>query len=113
MKVVTIDDDYEALAARVPGFGGMFYDATGRLTVYLTDAGRRDVAVAALPQFLTEHHGRSAAPAARAVAGLRVLPGQYDFRQLRGWHRRILAARGRLPGITTTGISKRQNRVFL
>ena len=30
----TIDERYADLADSVPGFGGLFYDASGRLTVY-------------------------------------------------------------------------------
>jgi hypothetical protein len=31
----TIDDRFAALAREVPGFGGMYYDSTGTLTVLL------------------------------------------------------------------------------
>ena len=36
----TVDDRYADLAERVPGFGGLFYDSTGRLTVYLKTANQ-------------------------------------------------------------------------
>ena len=31
----TIDDRFDALTESVPGFGGLFYDANGRLAVYV------------------------------------------------------------------------------
>lgn len=51
-RIKTIDDHFAALGERAPGFGGLFYDATGTLNVYLTDTTRRAVAAPAIAAFL-------------------------------------------------------------
>ena len=47
--------DQDALARSVPGFGGMFYDAQGRATVYLTDVSQAAQARRALLQQAREN----------------------------------------------------------
>jgi hypothetical protein len=48
-------DDANALARAVPGFGGFFYDAQGRPTMYLTTPTARGAAERALAPYLQKH----------------------------------------------------------
>jgi hypothetical protein len=68
-----------AVAQAVPGFGGYFLDAAGVPSVYLTDASQRPAAEQALAGFLADQ--------GFAAASLRVLQGQYEYRQLDEWYR--------------------------
>jgi len=74
--VLTLNDRFAQLADEVPGFGGLFYDENGRLTVFLTDPSTQDEARDGISRFLRERvvgRGPGAAEVAAQVAGMRVL----------------------------------------
>jgi hypothetical protein len=115
--VRTMDDDLADLVDQIPGFGGLFYDASGALTVQLTDPGRLTEARAAVAEFLGRraagHPGRLAQIAAE-VNGMRVRAAQYDYRQLLIWYRgEVLRNIGPFGGLTVTGIDERRNRIVI
>ncbi len=100
--VETIDDVFAGVAEQAPGFGGAFYDSAGRLTVYLQNAGQRGAAEAAL---------RSDLGADRVGAEpVRVLLGQYDYRQLKDWYDRMTEVLA-IPGVLETDIEESKNRL--
>jgi hypothetical protein len=87
------DQEFSRIAAAVPGFGGLFYDENGIANVYLTDPSR-------------------AAEFQRAGAEVRILTGQYDFRDLARWRDDLLALMSR-PEVVLLDVDERRNRVRL
>lgn len=113
LQVRTLDAEFEQLAGRIPGFGGFFFDGSGRLTVFLTDPARRVLAV----QVLTEHlAGRSVFLPGNAgldVANLAVLRGNYDFAQLLAWRRQLERARASTPDVVYWDVDETINKVVV
>ena len=114
-RVPTIDDQFAALTSAIPGFGGLFYDSSHRLTVYLKRPETLPAVRPQLQQFLASI--RSADPARLAqvpqeVAAARALPARYDFAELDTWYRRqIVPFIGGLDGVTMTDIDERVNQI--
>jgi hypothetical protein len=83
-------DDANALARTVPGFGGFFYDAQGRPTMYLTSPSARDASARALAPYLQKH--------GLAAGAIQTRPAAHSWDQLERWHGRVsplaLATRG-------------------
>src|SRR5688500_6997323 len=75
-----LDDQFGAVAVRVPAFGGM-YLADDTLVVHLTDPSQEGAAVGAIRAVF----GAERIPA----GGVRVLPATYGFAQLSAWHVRM------------------------
>lgn len=95
--------DPMTLARAVPGFGGVFLDAGGRPTVYLTDLRRRGVAEQALAGF-ARSEGFS-------PSQLRVLQGDFDYLALDGWFTRATAEALAVPGAVFADLDERSNRI--
>ncbi|CAA9326057.1 MAG: hypothetical protein AVDCRST_MAG68-2167 [uncultured Gemmatimonadetes bacterium] len=113
-KFQNLHDEFAHLSAVVPGgFGGLFYDAGGRPTVYLTDVSQRDVALAALLPLLRAR--RASLPGGRRpdLAHIQVLRGEYSFPDLARWRRAINGQAGGIPGILLTDVDEVKNRVVL
>jgi hypothetical protein len=83
-------DDANTLARTVPGFGGFFYDAQGRPTIYLTVPSARDASARALTPYLQKH--------GVAAGAIQTRPAAHSWDQLERWHGRVsplaLATRG-------------------
>ncbi len=90
------DDVLLRIGTEVQGFGGFFYDATGRPTIYLRDP-----------------HAESAQP---ALAGfgedVRILRGDFEFAQLIDWRAALRPALA-LPGVVYLDADERSNRVVV
>src|SRR5262245_54234336 len=89
---------------RAPGFGGMFVDSDGKLTVYLLDTRQLPVARSAVESVF----GPQSVPA----AGAKAIVGQYTFSQLHTWAknaRDVLKARG----VTMVDADEAKNRVAI
>jgi hypothetical protein len=95
--------DPMAVARAVPGFGGLFLDASGRPTVYLTDPRQRGVAERALTGFALSE-GFSASE-------LKVLKGDFDYLTLDRWHTRATPEALAVPGAVFADLDERSNRV--
>lgn len=78
--------------------------------MFLTDVSRAGSARTAVRPFLEFDLGRTRAAA--AISRLRVVRGDYDFRQLAQWHRTI-ALELQVPGITMTDIDDTKNRLTI
>ena len=98
----THDDLLLEVARKVPGFGGMFIDAEGRLAVYLLDTSQLPAARSAIESVF----GSSRVPA----AGVRALPGQYGITQLKTWVERATALLS-TDGVTSVDLDEARNRV--
>ena len=101
---VSVDDLFERVAARSPAFGGLYVDeATSTIHVYSwnrTRTGVADVETAVRGVFGDD------LPRGRIV----VAPGQYGFRELARWNRRLLALLA-LPGVVSADVDDRTNRL--
>lgn len=88
----SIDRELALMNQEIPGFGGLFYDAAGFATVYLTDPSDT-----------------------RALAELgpdvRVLKGDFQFVELRAWRHELRSAVLALPGVVTLDVDEASNRV--
>ncbi|MGH7562175.1 MAG: hypothetical protein ACRENB_14280 [Gemmatimonadales bacterium] len=93
----------EDLDRAMPGFGGFYYDRSGRPVVYLTQRGNRAAAERALEGVLrTGGH---------ALADLQVRPARYGFGQLQSWYARASAGVLDLPGAVFVDNDETVNRV--
>ncbi len=88
----SMDQELAQMNREIPGFGGLFYDRAGRATVYLTDPGD-----------------------ARALGvlgrGVRVLRGEFEFRDLLAWRQDLRPAVLGLPGVVLLDVDEATNRV--
>ena len=98
----TYDDLLVEVEQKAPGFGGMFVDAEGRLTVYLLDTSQLPAARIAIESVFGTNH----VPA----AGIRVLQGQYAISQLKAWAERATALLS-MPGVTAVDLDEARNRL--
>jgi len=105
-----IDAEFSRLAAQVPGFGGMYYDRTGRLNVYVA----RGQAGAALRS--ADVVGRLRAAGGADVqrrlqsSQVTVREASYDYQQLQRWKsslRKVFSVKG----VVYTDIDEASNRV--
>jgi hypothetical protein len=112
---LTLDEEYAALAAQVPGFGGMFEDpATGHLVVYLQDPGKSEIARLAVRDFLARVDPARTAIFPRTDGRPRQVTfrkGDYDFRDLARWRRLVDEQEGDV--LTMSDIDEARNRVLV
>jgi hypothetical protein len=104
------DAEFARIARAAPGFGGMFYDADGRLNVYLTPAARQSAQakdnVLSTVGVSLRAQGRGV-PAAGDVV---VLEGTRDYQELASLHDRVLPLLGE-SGVVFTDIDETRNRI--
>lgn len=91
----SVDEELVRVGDEVPGFGGLFYDEEGNPAVYLTDP-----------------EGPGAAIVKSMGEEVRVLRGDYEFRQLAGWKIALRPVLG-LPGVVTLDADEARNRVVV
>lgn len=111
--VYTIRDEFAAMAGRVPGgFGGLFLDGDGVLTVVLVDGGRSEEARAALAgERLIEARRAGPGGARFDPAKARIRVGDFSYSSLYDWYELL---RSSLPVTPATGtIDVRRNRIVL
>lgn len=106
----TLDEEFSAVAQEVPGFGGMFYDESGDLVLYLTDPSR----VTAATEALVRRFGSEIlAPSARSpLTQVRVRQGQYDYRRLHSWYNTIVRSLS-IQGVVLFDIQEAWNRIHI
>ena len=96
------DEIFTDIEKSVPGFGGLFKDDQGRLTVYLSggadDAALRAGIAASLPDRDTD------------ASSIRVLKGDYSFSELVAWRAQARTVHA-IPGVTLTDVDEASNRV--
>jgi hypothetical protein len=104
----TLDDMFARVAQQVPAFGGLFFDKSGQLTMYLTDIG--PTAQAAAETAIASVFGDDERIVGRPI---RVLQGQYGFLQLKEWYDVMWTAVFTIPGVIVTDIQEAQNRLYV
>lgn len=103
-RVESSDDLLIRVEAKVPGFGGLFVDAEGRLIVFLRDTAQLPAARAAIESVF----GPSRIPS----AGIRAVRGRYTVSQLKAWTERAGATLS-VPGVTLVDLDEAANRVTI
>ncbi|MEJ7809609.1 MAG: hypothetical protein WKG32_04245 [Gemmatimonadaceae bacterium] len=101
-----LDAEFLRMAKETPGFGGMYYDNSGRLHIFMKKSQRGATTPSALAGKLRAR-GLSLSLANNAA----VEDGDYDFAELAEWHDRLSPAVLAMPGVAYTDISERQNRI--
>lgn len=111
--VKTLDDRFAEIARQVPGFGGMFYDESGQLTMYLVTRQEGDEKMAEQAKLARDTIATlwSDDPRIKKAGEIRVLPGKYGFLRLKKWHDRMSTDVLGLPGVVLTDIDEIRNRV--
>jgi len=101
------DEQMKRIAEQIPGFGGLFYDENGQLTMYVTrgEPGHQQMAEARISAVLGNDSQFAAA------GPVRVVYGQYDFLQLKGWHERMRTDVLGVAGVVMVDVDERSNRV--
>lgn len=80
-SIKTLDDELAELAAKVPGFGGMFKsEAGGRFIVHLAESSNTELATREIRAFLG---GKG------EILPLEFRQGTFDFRDLLSWRRQL------------------------
>jgi len=105
----TLDDQLARLAERIPGFGGIFLDENGRIAVYLVEGEVTTLSVREIGATIARTLGWDE-PRLRAGA-IRILPGQYSFRQLKEWNDQLFPHVFEIEGVTLTDIDEARNRL--
>lgn len=114
-RPATLDDQFAQLAEEVPGFGGLYME-DGELRAYLADPRVVDAPAAnanvraAVARFLDVNDARGRGR--ELAAAMRFSRGEFEFRQLRGFHQRLFARAGDA-SITLLDIDERRNRVVV
>ncbi len=96
-----LDEQFLDVAAKSPGFGGLFIDGDV-LNVYLVNPAQKPAAEAAIAAVF----GRERTPA----GGIKVLTGQYSFTQLNEW-RNKMGSLFDISGVVLTDIDETTNRL--
>ena len=120
-----LDAEFTRLARQIPGFGGMYYDKSGTLNVYMT-AQRKGAATLRAQDLATQlrtfgglavqsHLLRANALGGRAPingAAVVVQPAAYDFLQLRAYKDRLRSV-FRVRGVVYVDIDETANRLHI
>jgi hypothetical protein len=108
---MTFNDQMEQIAQEAPGFAGFFLAPDGQINVKLKGEGRTSAVKGPLARYLL----RGSAPDAnteRMLAGMKVVPAEYDFVELATWYRELTPVFGS-HGITMTDIDEVENRIVI
>jgi hypothetical protein len=96
-------DDANALARAVPGFGGFFYDAQDRPTMYLTTPGARAAAERALAPYLRRH--------GVAAGRIQIRAAAHGWDQLERWRGRVSPSALAMRGAVYVDVDEALNRI--
>lgn len=88
---LSLDDEYAAMAARMPGFGGLYLDERGTTHVYLQDVTRAGEMLGLSDRVVFER-------------------GDYDFRDLKAWKDQVRPELS-VAGAVFLDIDERRNRL--
>lgn len=101
----TLDEKFADIAARLPGFGGMFMGDNDVLFVYM-----RDLNSATLQEIETAIAAEFSADRIPS-GGIQILQADYGFTELKNWHDRHSEVTLKLPGVVFVDISESLNRL--
>lgn len=103
-----IDAEFVRTANEVPGFGGLYYDESGRMVVVM--AGDPDRTLDARSDETLRRRIQETRGVAAATAEIVIQQGDYDFIELDAINRRVLPVLA-VGGVVLTHIDERRNRV--
>lgn len=113
----TIDDDFADLTLVLPGFGGLFYDSAGVLTVNLVQSTELDHARSVIRDFLIRRGAVSTARRNRAsleASVMRAREVKYDFRYLLSLYRQYVVPLVGVSGaIAMTDVNDARNLIVV
>jgi hypothetical protein len=107
-----IDAEFTRLAKQVPGFGGMYYDRSGRLNIYVTRAQGGAAARSADVTGRLRTFGGAAVQRRLRSAAVTIREAKYDFAQLQSWKARLSRV-FTVKGVVYTDIDEEANRIGL
>jgi hypothetical protein len=102
----TIEREPIELARQVPGFGGLWFDRTGNLHVFmvnLADSGKMRPALATVAAHWEKYEGKR--------PPMIFDQGVFDFRELMMWRRALSLTVAKIDGVQTLGVAHHLNRV--
>lgn len=105
------DPNMGAIARRVPGFAGTYYDGKGDINVLLTARGDEAVARRELEPRMRAEVGARYGPERAASVRFLVRRAAFEYLQLEDWKVELLRGSGKLPATSGIGIDHRENRV--
>jgi hypothetical protein len=109
----TLRDELSAMAGRVPGgFGGMYFDEDGRLTILLRDPARGQAARSALDREAFIAARRAGPQGQRFDPGAaRIRAASHSYDQLHRWYDTLVAEMDVTPALSS--IRVRENRIWI
>ncbi|MBC7790180.1 MAG: hypothetical protein H7Z74_09570 [Anaerolineae bacterium] len=106
-----IDGEFSRLAAQIGGFGGMYFDASGKLNVYVkSQPGASATRSADVVAALRTLGGRAVQDRLRRTADVVMQEGRYDYVELQRWKGQLNTVFG-ARGVVFTDIDEAQNRL--
>lgn len=104
LRLAGLDGKFAQVAQQAPGFGGIFYDENGRLTIVLRDRSQSSRAKQAIAAILPENRGR--------LIDAQIVDGRFGFLQLAAWHEQVREVLS-IPGVVFTDIDERRNQLVI
>jgi len=105
-------DSLSDLAQQIPGFGGLFIDDSGQLTIYLTDPDQQQ-AKAKEVLSNSELIAQSLSHQSASVSDMQVLKGQYTFITLHEWKKEVSRKVLIIEGVHSAGIDQSRNKLSI
>jgi hypothetical protein len=102
-----LHEHFLELAARIPGFGGMFFDSSGAIVVRLKDLTKADLARAAVAEIAASGKALGLTPA----VPVKTVDAEYSYDELASLYANVLG----IPnlGVTSYDIDERINRIVI
>ncbi len=108
-----LDGTFADIAGDIPGFGGVYFDERGAPNVYMAAVeGAPALSVEALASQLNNRLRAHGLEGNISAQDLVIRPGDYDFRQLRGFHRGVMPVLA-APGVVFTDADETTNRIVV
>lgn len=116
-SMFTIDDEFAEIADSVPGFGGLYFDQSGSLTVVMQEPQSFSTQLSRLERAIARTKARrhgSKHSRDLEISGARVVAGAFSFRQLLSEYRGpLLHALPNIVGLVSTDIDEVRNRIVV
>lgn len=117
---LTYDQKLVQLAKEIPGFGGLFINQSGQLSIYMTHPTKQKAKAAAVLSSFTplakslahlKNEGQKYQSA--SVSHMAIKKGQYTFLQLYAWKGQIRSKILSMKGVYSDGIDESQNQLSI
>jgi len=105
-------DSLSDLAQQIPGFGGLFIDDSGQLSIYLTNPDQQK-AKAREVLSNSELIAKALSNTSASVSNMKILKGQYTFLSLYTWKKEVADKVFSMDGVYSIGIDEYRNKVSL